>query len=62
MKGKKKSGVSSFVRSVLVSWFCVFDRDEDVKNTKVVPPSTGPEATMVAATKHFSSAHKVRLI
>ncbi|OMO93634.1 hypothetical protein CCACVL1_06423 [Corchorus capsularis] len=64
-EGKKGNRVSSFLRSILAYWFPVFAEDEDdVKNKKVAPPPalSGPEAKMVDAAKHFSSAHKVRLI
>lgn len=43
----------------LISWFGV--EAEKEKSGKARPLSR-PEATMIAASKHFSTAHKVRLI
>ncbi|OMO72223.1 hypothetical protein COLO4_27782 [Corchorus olitorius] len=58
-EGKKGHRVSSFLRSILAYWFLVFAEDEDdVKNKKVAPALSRPEAKMVDAAKHFSSAHK----
>lgn len=55
MGKKKESKHPSFLRSVF--WFFALvaskDGDEHCK-------TTGPEAAMIAASKHFSSAHKVR--
>lgn len=57
---KKESGRdSSFFRS-LASFFCI-SGGGDERSKKHAPP-TSPEAAMVAAAKHFSSVHKVRLI
>ena len=55
-KDKKGCGCSSIFRS-LVSWF--FDSGENVKDSKPATISE-PEAAIVAASKHFSSAHKVQ--
>ena len=55
-KGKGESKVLS-----PFTW-CFFGSDgegDDARGSKAVPKN-GPEATMVAAAKHFSSAHKVR--
>ncbi|KAL8269144.1 hypothetical protein R6Q59_000456, partial [Mikania micrantha] len=38
------------------------NKDKSAKDSEAVTMYSGPEATMVAAAKHFSSAHKVRLI
>ncbi|TKY69505.1 hypothetical protein E2542_SST05781 [Spatholobus suberectus] len=51
---KSKSSFSSTVKSLVVSIFC-----GNVKTSKTAAPG-GPAATMVAASKHFSSPHKVR--
>ncbi|KAE9615455.1 hypothetical protein Lalb_Chr04g0255411 [Lupinus albus] len=54
-KGNKKNWFLHILRS-FTSLFC----GKDVKtSTKASAPSV-PEATMVAAAKHFSSAHKVK--
>lgn len=56
-KTGKESGASSFFTS-LASCFGIFKTgNKSEKSLK-----DGPEATMVAAGKHFSTAHKVRLI
>ncbi|KAK2974644.1 hypothetical protein RJ640_008075 [Escallonia rubra] len=54
--GKNGSYFSSALRSLL-SFFCVSSEGKKVKFSDDAAPS-GPEATMVAAAKHFSSAHK----
>ena len=56
-KEKKESRYSSILRS-LASCFCDSSEGEKMKKS---PTPDGPEAAMVAAAKHFSSAHKVRL-
>lgn len=58
-KTRKESGGSSFFFTSLASCFGIFKtgKSESEKTLK-----DGPEATMVAAGKHFSTAHKVRLI
>ncbi|KAL2349094.1 hypothetical protein Fmac_003094 [Flemingia macrophylla] len=53
-KGKSNCSLSSTVRSLAV---CIFGGK--VKTSKSAAPG-GPEATMVAASKHFSSPHKVQ--
>lgn len=62
-KGKKEISMGSSVLSPF-TW-CFFgssagDEGENARGSKAVPTLTGPEATMVAAAKHFSAAHKVR--
>ncbi|RDX74500.1 hypothetical protein CR513_45749, partial [Mucuna pruriens] len=54
-KNKKNSSLFSKVRSLAVSIFC-----GNVKTSKSAVPAGDPVATMVAASKHFSSTHKVR--
>lgn len=44
--------------SVLVSWFSFFSF---VDRSQAETRRSGPEASMVAAAKHFSRAHKVNL-
>lgn len=58
IKGSRES--SLFAK--LFSWFCISSGGENEKSSKGAAAATGPEATMVAAGKHFSTAHKVRLI
>ena len=52
-KDKKKPSFWSIVAAFIVYLF------GDVKTAKAVV-STGPEAALVAAAKHFSSVHKVQ--
>lgn len=62
---KKNSDFSSSLRPFL-SCFFVKNESKFVKNSiqkgSSKPSICGPEATMISAAKHFSSAHKVRLI
>ncbi|KAA8532846.1 hypothetical protein F0562_033037 [Nyssa sinensis] len=60
MRMDKKVNWFSSVLRPLASCFNVSSEGENMKSSNVPVPS-GPEATMVAAAKHFSSAHKVRL-
>ncbi|KHN29939.1 hypothetical protein glysoja_014757 [Glycine soja] len=53
-KGENNSSLCSTVKSLFVSIF-----GGNVKTGKSAAPG-GPVATMVAASKHFSSPHKVR--
>ncbi|KAK7307024.1 hypothetical protein VNO77_39716 [Canavalia gladiata] len=55
-KDKKKRSFSSTLRSLLVFIF-----GGNMKKSKTAA-SSGPVATMVAASKHFSSPHKVRFV
>lgn len=63
MSKDKKEGprFSSIFNSLASICLCASGEGDEKKTTKAGPPN-GPEATMVAAAKHFSSAHKVRLI
>lgn len=58
----EKKGSNWFAR-VLASWFSCFCSDSgnsgDVKSIRNSKPLSGPDA-MVAAAKHFSSAHKIK--
>ncbi|RDX74501.1 hypothetical protein CR513_45750, partial [Mucuna pruriens] len=51
----KSARVLSVVSALAVSIF-----GGNVKTSKSAAPAGGPVATMVAASKHFSSPHKVR--
>lgn len=51
-KGDKKRWFSSILRSFKML-FCG-------KDVKTSTKASGPEAAMVAASKHFSSAHKIK--
>ena len=53
-KGNKKSWFSYILRSF--TFLC----GKDVKTSTKAAAASGHEATMVAAAKHFSSAHKVQ--
>lgn len=58
----RKRGSNRFAR-VFASWFSCFcsgaATSGDVKSVRSSKPSSGPDA-MVAAAKHFSSAHKIK--
>ncbi|CAL0308043.1 unnamed protein product [Lupinus luteus] len=54
-KGNEKSWFSHILRS-FTSLLC----GKDVKTSNKASVASGPEASMVAAAKHFSSAHKVK--
>lgn len=61
---KKESRHSSILRSFSL-WFYKLNGfakgdDKHYKSSRWAARSTGPEAAMIAAAKHFSSAHKVR--
>ncbi|PRQ40553.1 hypothetical protein RchiOBHm_Chr4g0437271 [Rosa chinensis] len=56
-KGKEESKGSSVLSPF--TW-CFFGSDGEGDNARGSKAVTGPEAAMVAAAKHFSSAHKVR--
>ncbi|CAL2256990.1 unnamed protein product [Prunus armeniaca] len=60
---KKESSGSTRLSSLISSCFFVSSsasKDENVRRGKFVTISSRTEATMVAAAKFFSSAHKVR--
>ena len=59
-KDKKVSGYS-VVLGPLASCLNASSEGKRVEGSKPKAAASGPEATMVAAAKHFSSAHKVRL-
>ncbi|CAN4124651.1 unnamed protein product [Withania somnifera] len=60
---KKNSDLSTSLKSFLL---CFYIKGDDtskvVKDSISSSGSSGPEATMISAAKHFSSPHKVRLI
>ncbi|WOH13427.1 hypothetical protein DCAR_0832937 [Daucus carota subsp. sativus] len=60
MKGSNGRKVNWF--SSVVSRFLRGDKCNKVKSSRKPAVPRGPEASMVAAAKHFSSAHKVRLV
>ncbi|KAK4376561.1 hypothetical protein RND71_002857 [Anisodus tanguticus] len=59
---KKNSDFSSALKSFLLCFYIKNDTSKVVKDSSISSGSSGPEATMISAAKHFSSAHKVRLI
>ena len=59
-KDKKGRGYSA-VLGLLASCFYVSGEGKRVEDLKPKAAASGPEATVVAAAKHFSSAHKVQL-
>ncbi|KAJ0828604.1 hypothetical protein HanRHA438_Chr17g0839081 [Helianthus annuus] len=52
----------SIIKSIFGRLSLVVDKDRSAKDSEAAYMGRGPEATMVAAAAHFSSAHKVRLI
>lgn len=60
MGSKADRRTFSSVLASLFSCFCSVDRSRTERRRSAASP-TGPEADMVAAAKHFSSAHKVNL-
>lgn len=58
-KGNKKSGFSSILRSVTLL-LCGSENGKTTKTSAKAAAARGPEASIVAASKHFSSAHKVK--
>lgn len=63
--GKKKESKHSSVFRSFILWFFKLvgardNEEEDHKSSTSAAKSTGPVAAMVDASKHFSSAHKVR--
>ena len=58
MAGKKSKENKNYMSSIVRMFSSYFGVSE--KSGKASSPATGPEAAMVAASKHFSS--KVRLI
>ncbi|PQQ17057.1 hypothetical protein Pyn_14763 [Prunus yedoensis var. nudiflora] len=64
VKDKRESSGSTILGSLIRSCFFVSSsagKGQNVRMEKSAQTSSGAEATMVAAAKQFSLAHKVRL-
>lgn len=61
MSEEKKEAWYSSILTTFALCFCASGEGEKLKKNPTAESPDGPEATMVAAAKHFSSAHKVRL-
>lgn len=61
MSKEKAENRHSPIKKLLASCFNVSSRGANIKTTAKAAPEGGPEATMVASAKHFSTAHKVNL-
>ena len=61
MSKEKNSASSTMFLRLLSSFFSSSPGSGKLKSSRSTSLHTGPEAAMVAAAKHFSSAHKINL-